>query len=161
MLQAPIPNVSSVFYAYVASISNTCLKCFICLLLYVASVASRCFKSRSVCCTCCNNVLNVSYVLDVCCKNFHLDVTKVDWDVKRRGRWLLLLPGHSRGSTHVDFLVRGASPYDGREVRCWGRTWDADVGAAQVSEPHLDATSCPDARRSAHVYIAAKIHLGT
>ena len=35
-------------YTYVASVSNTCLKCFICLFLYVASVVSGCFKSRSV-----------------------------------------------------------------------------------------------------------------
>jgi hypothetical protein len=107
------------------------------------------------------HVPNISYILDVCCKIFYLDVAKVYWDVERRGRWLLLLPRHSRGSTHVDFPIRGASPCYEHEVRCWGGTWDADTGAAQVSEPHLDATSHPDARHSAHVYIAAKIHLGT
>ena len=38
---------SSVFSRIFASISNTCFKCFIRLLLYVASIASGYFKSRS------------------------------------------------------------------------------------------------------------------
>jgi hypothetical protein len=29
-----------------ASVSDTCFKYFICLLLYVVTIASRCFKSR-------------------------------------------------------------------------------------------------------------------
>jgi hypothetical protein len=56
---------------------------------YVASVSYRCCKSRSWCCTCYNGytrmfqvyVLNVSTVLDVCCKYFYLNVAKVDLNV--------------------------------------------------------------------------------
>jgi hypothetical protein len=35
------------FFRCFASVSNTCFKCFICLLLYIATVAFGCFKSRS------------------------------------------------------------------------------------------------------------------
>ena len=38
---------SSVFSRVFASVSDTCFKCFIFLLLYVVSIASGCFKSRS------------------------------------------------------------------------------------------------------------------
>jgi hypothetical protein len=62
---------------------------------YVASVSHQCVakvdrdianKSKLGCCTCCNGyvhvfqvytVPNVSYVSEVCCKCFHLDVVKV------------------------------------------------------------------------------------
>jgi hypothetical protein len=37
---------SNVFLDVFASVSDTCFRCFICLLLYVATVVSRCFKSR-------------------------------------------------------------------------------------------------------------------
>jgi hypothetical protein len=38
---------SSIFHVFDASVSETCLKCFICLQTCVTSIASRCFKSRS------------------------------------------------------------------------------------------------------------------
>jgi hypothetical protein len=63
-----------VLWMYVASVSDACLKCFVCLLLYVASVASGCFKSRSdvalVAMVFQLYVLNVLSVLDVYCKYF-------------------------------------------------------------------------------------------
>jgi hypothetical protein len=69
-------------YAYVASVSDACLKCCICILLYVASVASGCFKSRLWCCTCCNGVLTVCPKCIICficlLQKFYLDVTKLD-----------------------------------------------------------------------------------
>jgi len=40
-------NDFQVFSGVFASISDACLKWFICLQMYVASVASECFKSRS------------------------------------------------------------------------------------------------------------------
>ena len=70
------------FYTYVASVSDACLKCFICLLLYVASVASGCFKSKSGCCTCCNGVSTVCskcfIYLRRMLQRFYLDIAKVD-----------------------------------------------------------------------------------
>jgi hypothetical protein len=39
---------SSVVKVFLASVSDECFKCFICLQTYVANVASECFKSRSV-----------------------------------------------------------------------------------------------------------------
>jgi hypothetical protein len=38
------------FSGVFANVSETCFKCFICLLLYVASIVSECFKTRSGCC---------------------------------------------------------------------------------------------------------------
>jgi hypothetical protein len=152
------PNVSSVFlYTYVVSVSDACLKCFICLLLYVVSVVSRCFKSRSGCCICCNDVSIVR------CKGFiyfrrtlqrfHLDVTKVDQDVARRGRWLSLLLERSRGCCHVGFPCgarvpatdAGAGAGAGRGTR--GAWRDVDTGAVQMSELHPDTTSRPNVQR--------------
>jgi hypothetical protein len=57
---------------------NVCLKCFRCYQRYVASVSYECCKSRSgcyICCKCFRGILqvfvqNISFVLDVCCKNF-------------------------------------------------------------------------------------------
>jgi hypothetical protein len=75
-------------YTYIASVcpqssvSDTCIKCFICFLSYVASIATGCFKSRSGCCTCCNNVSIVClkcFIYFRCMlQRFHLDVAKVD-----------------------------------------------------------------------------------
>jgi hypothetical protein len=39
------------FSGVFASVSETCFKCFIYLLLYVASIVSECFKTRLGCCT--------------------------------------------------------------------------------------------------------------
>jgi hypothetical protein len=72
---------------------------------------------------------------------FHLDVVKVDRVVAWRGRWLSLLLGRSHWATHVGSLCGAWVPCDGRRRGCWGATRDADVGAAQVSEPRSNATS--------------------
>jgi len=77
-----IPNVSSVFGTHMLQVFQTCLNCFICVLLYVASVASRCFKSRSGCCTYCNCVTTICHKYFICFRymlhRFYLDVVKVD-----------------------------------------------------------------------------------
>ena len=54
-------------------------------------VSVRYCKSRSGCSTCCNGyahmfevyIPNISFLLDVCWKCFHLDITKVDLDVAK------------------------------------------------------------------------------
>jgi hypothetical protein len=66
-----------VFRTHVSSVSSF-------FFLYVATVASECFKSRSGCSTCLNDyacmfrvyVPNVSSISDVCCKCFHVDISK-------------------------------------------------------------------------------------
>jgi hypothetical protein len=64
---------------YVVSVSDACLKCFICFLLYVAS---KCFKSKSGCCTCCNSVSTICHKYFISFRRilqmFRLDVAKVD-----------------------------------------------------------------------------------
>jgi hypothetical protein len=69
-------------YMYVASVSDACLKCFICLLWYVASVAFECFKNRSRCCTCWNDVLTICLKCFIyfrrILQRFHPDVVKVN-----------------------------------------------------------------------------------
>jgi hypothetical protein len=40
-------NGFQVLHVFLASVSDTCFKCFICLWTYVANVSSMCFKSRS------------------------------------------------------------------------------------------------------------------
>jgi hypothetical protein len=126
-------------YMYIASVSDACPMCFICLLLYyVASVASGCFKSRSGCFTYCNGVSTIcfKYFIYFRCmlQMFYLDVTKVDQGVARRTRWLSLSLGRCRGSTHVGFPVRGVGPCDG----CRGVGRDADARVVQALEPRPD-----------------------
>jgi hypothetical protein len=64
-----------VFQTHVSSVSSI-------FFLYVASVASECFKSRSVCCTCCNDILTICPKYFICFRHmlqmFHLDIIKVD-----------------------------------------------------------------------------------
>ena len=61
------------------ALENACYKCLFQLFQrYVASVSYGCCKNRSGCCTCCIGytciiqvyVLNISFVLDVCCNCF-------------------------------------------------------------------------------------------
>jgi hypothetical protein len=56
---------------------------------YVATTIHACFK----CFICFRHMLQI----------FYLDVSKVDWGVAHRGRWLSSLLGRSRGSAHMGF----------------------------------------------------------
>jgi hypothetical protein len=108
-------------YTYVASVSNTHLKYFICLLLYVASVAFDVLKvDRDVAHVSMMFELyipNVSSVFDVYCKCFV-------WMLQK---WIRVLHGTVSGCCCVERGV-DAGPYDGRESGCrwagrsvWGR----------------------------------------
>jgi hypothetical protein len=84
-----------IFRCFFASVSFTCFKCFVCLLLYIASVVSRCFKSRS-------GITHIAMAIHICFKVSSVFQTYVSSILfgcfKSSLRVLLLLLLHPRGS---------------------------------------------------------------